>query len=443
MANTFKKIQTVTVGSGGSATIEFSSIPQTYTDLKIVLSARSTDASGVTHMFVKPNNSAVNMTQQWVRGTGTTATTGTSVQFGVNGATSTTSTFSNTEFYFPNYTSAVNKDFQGTTVQEDNTAEAYMYLCSFLWSDTSAITSLVLDLSAGNFAEYSTATLYGVSNLPASEGGAKATGGVITADSSYFYHTFTFSGTFTPTQNLTADYLVIAGGGGGGSYRGGGGGAGGLRCTVGATGGGGSLESALSLTGSTGYTVTVGAGGAAGTGLNRGTSGSNSVFSTITSTGGGGGGCYDGTNDGISGGSGGGISRRDAGAGTAAAGTANQGFAGGTGGDGGGGGGGGAGAVGVNATRNTTYTGANGGAGITTSISGTSTAYAGGGGGGSGYDGGALGGTGGTGGGGNGASNISAIAGTAFRGAGGGGGGQSQSTGGAGGSGIVIVRYAR
>ena len=162
MANTFIKISTVTVGSGGASTIEFTSIPQTYTDLKIVLSARSTEAGVVTHMFVKPNNSAANMTQQWVRGSGTNATTGTSVQFGVNGSTSTASTFSNTEFYFPNYTSALNKDFQGTTVQESNDAESYMYLCSFLWSDTSAITSLVLDLSSGNFVEYTTATLYGI-----------------------------------------------------------------------------------------------------------------------------------------------------------------------------------------------------------------------------------------------------------------------------------------
>ncbi len=53
------------------------------------------------------------------------------------------------------------------------------------------------------------------------------------------------------------DYLVIAGGGGGGVNRGGGGGAGGLRSTVTATGGGGTLESTLSLSVDTAYTVTV------------------------------------------------------------------------------------------------------------------------------------------------------------------------------------------
>ena len=110
----------------------------------------------------------------------------------------------------------------------------------------------------------------------------------------------TASSSVTPTA-LSINYLVVAGGGGGGSiwtggtYGGsGGGGAGGVRSTVGATGGGGSLETALSISTSTNYTVTVGAGGAGSTDYNDdGFNGSNSVLSTITSTGGGGGGTQD------------------------------------------------------------------------------------------------------------------------------------------------------
>ena len=63
---------------------------------------------------------------------------------------------------------------------------------------------------------------------------------------------------------LVVDYLVVAGGGGGRNIYQGGGGAGGLRSTVTNTGGLGSLETALTLALSTNYTVTVGAGGAAG-----------------------------------------------------------------------------------------------------------------------------------------------------------------------------------
>jgi len=437
MANTLKKIQTVTVGSGGSATIEFSSIPQTYTDLKIVVSARSTNADIDDHLFVKPNNSASNMTQRWLRGSGSAASSSTTVRFAIPGATSTASVFGNTELYIPNYTSANFKSFSGETVQETNATEAYQYLCAFLWSDTAAITSLVLDLSNGNFAQYSSATLYGVSNVPAA-GNAKATGGIITYDDTYVYHTFPWSGTFTPLTSLTADYLVVAGGAGGGNVGGGGGGAGGLRCTVGATGGGGTLESALSLT-ATAYTVTVGAGGAGATTDAKGTNGSNSVFSTITSTGGGGGGFKGSGNSGATGGSGGGGSELNSGG----AGTANQGYAGGNGNTtagAAGGGGGGANAVGTNNANNSN--GAAGGAGVATSISGTSTTYAGGGGGG-GQSG--TGGAGGSGGGGAGGSTaVNGTSATVNTGGGGGGGGSNTfKNGGAGGSGIVIVRYAK
>ena len=65
-----------------------------------------------------------------------------------------------------------------------------------------------------------------------------------------------FGGGFFSTD-VSVDYLVVAGGGGGPGFVGyGGGGAGGLRSTVTATGGGGSLETALSLSLSTNYTVT-------------------------------------------------------------------------------------------------------------------------------------------------------------------------------------------
>ena len=262
------------------------------------------------------------------------------------------------------------------------------------------------------------------------------------------------SGSVTPIQIVTADYLVLAGGGGGGGgdsqdYGAGGGGAGGLRSTVTATGGGGSLESALALSLSTNYTVTVGAGGAGGAGgttnnSTDGTQGVNSVFSTITSTGGGFGGKARNTTStaGGSGGSGGGAGGRSSvvSGGTRTA-SPVQGF------DGGshpgnfsnaGAGGGGASAVGTNVTAYDI--GGNGGNGIASSITGTSVTYGGGGGGAATT----TRGTGGTGGGGNGAqgTNVAGDAGTANRGGGGGAsGGGSGYNGGAGGSGVVILRY--
>jgi len=450
MPNTYKKIASAVVGSGGSNTITFTSIPQTYTDIKIVVSGRLTDNNGQTwsDYALKFNSSNANYNGKYLYGSGTAALSGSDSSYinaRTNAAGQTANIFGSTEFYIPNYTGSQYKSVSIDTVSENNHATSITMMVASLWSSTDAITRIDLVGLFGNFAQYTTATIYGIGDVTASKF-AKATGGLITYDSTYVYHTFTSSGIFTPNTALTADYLVVAGAGGGGGpgvSGGGGGGAGGVRCTVGATGGGGSLETPLSLSSGSAYTVTVGAGGAADT------IGNNSVFGSITSTAGGRG-KSSGSAANANGGSGGGGNGTAAGvsANIAGTGTANQGYAGGDGFPGPGdnarnsGGGGGAGSVGAAGTASV---GGNGGSGITTSISGTSTVYAGGGGGGVGY------GTRGTGtnGGGNGGNGSTAGgAGTTNTGSGGGGGGRNESTGttqvaGAGGSGIVIVRYLR
>jgi hypothetical protein len=224
------------------------------------------------------------------------------------------------------------------------------------------------------------------------------------------------------------DYLVVAGGGGGAS---GGGGAGGL------------LQSSTTV--STGQTnsITIGAGGANGTGSTVGTNGGTSSGFTTSTVGGGGGGHFSngGANAGVAGGSGGGGGGADTGGviAGAASGTSGQGNAGGLGvalnTTQGRGGGGGAGAVGANGSGST---GGAGGIGINWQSLGTY--YAGGGGGGGGT--GASGGSGGGGNGANGGSGQTGGSATANTGGGGGGGGAvAANNGGSGGSGVVIVRY--
>jgi hypothetical protein len=302
MAN-MELITSVTVGSGGAASVTLpatGTIPATYTDLKILCSTKTNRGTFNNDAInLNLNGSTSNITAIRLFGDGSSASSNTGRGI-LNNAAASTSVFSSTEIYIPNYTSSNYKYISAESVTENNGTEAYAQLHSQLWSDTAAVTTAVLAPADGTlFLEGSTFYLYGISNVTST---TKATGGIVSSDGTYNYHMFPFSGTFTPTQNITADYLVIAGGGGGAGNQGGGGGAGGLRSTVGATGGGGSLESALSLTANTGYTVTVGAGGVGTWGSQ--TSGSNSVFSTITSTGGGKGGA--GGVNGSSGGSGGG-----------------------------------------------------------------------------------------------------------------------------------------
>lgn len=233
-------------------------------------------------------------------------------------------------------------------------------------------------------------------------------------------------------------FVVVAGGGGGGNSFGGGGGAGGYRSSVpGEYSAGPSLpEATLEFFKGDSFTVTVGAGGAAGVGgtypnRNPATDGSDSVFGSVTSLGGGRGATYSFEAAGIAGGSSGGSSYITTtktpgavGQGTAGGGNTSTGVA---------GGGGGAGEPG-----DTDGLG-HGGDGIQTSITGTPTYLAGGGGGG-----GDSAGPGGEGGGGAGATleNPPPTSGTANTGGGGGGvrgGGNGTSS--SGGSGIVILKY--
>ena len=69
-------IQTVTVGAGGAASIEFTSIPQTYTDLVIVCSARNSSSSGIDMGMRFNGNTGTNYSYRSVYGSGSTASSG-------------------------------------------------------------------------------------------------------------------------------------------------------------------------------------------------------------------------------------------------------------------------------------------------------------------------------------------------------------------------------
>jgi hypothetical protein len=465
MAENHVLLETIEL-SQSAASVTFDNIPQTgYTDLKIVASMRSAGSpgSGYSVMGYRFNNSTSSYTARTLDGTGaaaysdtmTTATIsgntyGRFTSYGINTNATTANTFTSMEWLISNYTSSNNKSSSVDYVTENNGTTAYQGMVGLLWSNSASITQIEL-IADTSFAANSTFSLYGLAATGTTPTIApKASGGNIVAnDGTYWYHAFLTSGTFTPVQTLSCDYLVVAGGGGGGFGHGGGGGGGGLRSTVTQTGGnalGVNLETALSVTAQA-YPITVGAGGAAGaTSSLRASNGSNSIFSTITSTGGGGGGSRLTETTGAVGGSGGGGSLGS----TGGAGTSNQGFAGGgSASTNPGSGGGGAGAVGSTAIT-IAGVGANGGAGVTISAfatpttTGVSSAYAGGGGGGSNGGGGTSTNGSATAGGGGGGTTVG-VAATTNTGGGGGGGAfanNAQQAGAAGGSGIVIIRYA-
>jgi hypothetical protein len=438
--STYTPIATQTL-SNPAASVTFSSIPQNYTDLIVVVNARGTSPQSMRLQFNNDTGSNYSGTQLYadiVPGTALSAreSSATDIRVGWFANGLSTTDFTSCIIQMQNYSNnAINKTVLSRSAQAVNATVG-------LWRNTNAVTTISLFPFSGNFTSASTFNLYGIV-----EGGGYALGGdIVTTDGTYWYHTFLSSGAFIPTKDLTVDYLVVAGGGGGGGANssvgttGGGGGAGGMRCTVGGTGGSGGLETALTLSNGVNYPVIIGAGGTVDQSA-AGVKGNNSVFATIVSAGGGGGGSFA---EGIPGGSGGGGGGNKNTGATINGGTASpsgQGFAGGTGRYvagtfRGAGGGGGASAVGGNGVSGTA---GSGGAGRATSISGSSVTYAGGGGGS-----GDTSGAGGAGGGGKGSDgSLPAVNGTANTG--GGGGGRYYNLGnapGTGGSGIVIVRYA-
>ena len=166
MATTFVKIATVTVGAGGAANMEFTSIPSTYTDLVVKFSLRGTTSANYTALKITFNGSTTSYTGRQIYGDGAGAVSNNFADSWagyISAATGTTSTFSNTELYVPNYASANNKSSSVDYVQENNTTTAISGLWARLWSNTAAITQITATPETGNFAQYSTATLYGIS----------------------------------------------------------------------------------------------------------------------------------------------------------------------------------------------------------------------------------------------------------------------------------------
>lgn len=279
-------IGSVTVGSGGSSSIDFTNIPQTYTDLKIVLSTRdSRSSNGPGYLKLSINGSTSNFSYKSLFGYSTgpgdpnpsgTPAAGSDSGSGASGNyasyaggtnAQTANTFGNNEIYIPNYTSSNYKSISVDGVNETNgTYPFQVHLVSSLWSNTAAITSLSITPGSSPFVQYTTAYLYGITNAnPSGATGSvpKATGGTISYSSGYWYHTFETTGTFAPTSTITnADVLIVGGGGaGGGGYSSGGGGAGGYIATtntfsVGSytatVGGAGSSSSFISQTASAG-----------------------------------------------------------------------------------------------------------------------------------------------------------------------------------------------
>ena len=166
-------IQTQTIG--GVNNFSFTSIPQTFTDLELVISARVTGSTANQGMYIQLNGDggtvySGTILRSFGSGMDTFRFSGSNAfgQIDLPNDLNTASTYSNASVYFPNYRSSNFKQVLVENVKESNTTTTavMLQLQGNLWRNTSAITSIGIgtNISAPNFAGNSVFSLYGIKN---------------------------------------------------------------------------------------------------------------------------------------------------------------------------------------------------------------------------------------------------------------------------------------
>jgi hypothetical protein len=168
MAKTYTLIASVTVGSGGAQSMSFTSIPQTYTDLLLKVSARNTNNNYGGYTVYRTSIST-RFQGKFLSTDSPNIGSGTTSEFFFPFSSNTASIFSSEDIYFPNYTSSNNKTVSADGAVENNSTSSYRFNSIYAYSlaDSAAINQLYVEVGAGfpdKFDQYSTAYLYGISN---------------------------------------------------------------------------------------------------------------------------------------------------------------------------------------------------------------------------------------------------------------------------------------
>ena len=173
-AGDFESIATVSVGGGGAANVEFTSIPATYTHLQVRAIMRcTTAATGTSDLFLTMNSdTGSNYSYHLLQGNGASVAaagaatqTKISMQNSIPRANATASVFGASVIDILDYANTnkykTTRSLNGANQNDTNDAFRILFF-SGLWQSTSAITSLKLAPEADNFAQYSHFALYGI-----------------------------------------------------------------------------------------------------------------------------------------------------------------------------------------------------------------------------------------------------------------------------------------
>ena len=159
----YQLIEHIEVGSGGAASIEFTSIPQDGVDLHLVLSGRDTGASILGAATINNVSTGYNGIRLEGSGSAVASSSWTNLSFMFfhsSNSTTTANTFDNCSFYFSNYAGSTAKSVSIDSVYENNATQAYAGIWAWQQTSTAAITSVKVRPLGDVFAQYSTASLY-------------------------------------------------------------------------------------------------------------------------------------------------------------------------------------------------------------------------------------------------------------------------------------------
>lgn len=174
MAATYELISSTTLATA-TTTVTLSSIPATYDDLILRVSARNNGSGSsndnvyckvnndggsnytVSHIYGYTGSSGVNL----AGGSGTT----TSITIYETDTSTLANTFAQAEIYFWGYTTANSKQFNNFAVAPSNrTGTGIISWYQGRWQSGAVISSLVLNPNAGQFIAGSSFILYGIKN---------------------------------------------------------------------------------------------------------------------------------------------------------------------------------------------------------------------------------------------------------------------------------------
>jgi len=164
ITGSYESIATVTVGSGGAANVEFTSIPSTYTHLQ-VRGISNPATSGANLSAQLNSDTGTNYTYHVVYGTGSAAgafaETGKTAMLDIDGSSNSTS-YGAIIMDILDYANTNKYKTVRTLSGVDTNGGGYVRLISHLWLNTNAITTIKLFYSGQNLRQYSSFALYGI-----------------------------------------------------------------------------------------------------------------------------------------------------------------------------------------------------------------------------------------------------------------------------------------